>query len=78
MPFIDTSEYVSHIETFGVPVVQDSDLTAPLGDWPEGFIAIPELGQDSSENKGAIDKTRYRDLDRDNGSFGDTWGSACE
>ena len=57
VPFIDTSEYVSHIETFGVPVVQDSDLTAPLGDWPEGFIAIPELGQDSSENKGAIDKT---------------------
>ena len=57
LPFLDVSEYVSHIETFGFPVVQDSNMTAPLGDWPEGFIAIPELGQDSSENKGTINKT---------------------
>ena len=29
VPFIDTLEYMSHIEAFDVPVVQDSDLVAP-------------------------------------------------
>ena len=51
---MDTSEYVSHIEAFDVPVIQDSDLTAPSGDWPEGFITVPELGEASSDKKRAI------------------------
>ena len=55
VPFIDTSEYISHIETFDVPVIQDSSLTAPLGGWPEGFITAPELGLASSENEQAFD-----------------------
>lgn len=43
IPFIDTAEYMANVRRFGVPVVQDSDLTAPLGGWPEGFIALPEM-----------------------------------
>ena len=54
VPFVDTSAYISHIEAFDVPVVQDSDLTAPVGDWPEGFIIVPELGQVSSDSRHAI------------------------
>ena len=54
VPFIDTLEYMSHIEAFDVPVVQDSDLVAPLGSWPEGFITTPELGEIASENQRAI------------------------
>ena len=54
VPFVDASEYLSHIEAFDVPVVQDSDLTAPSGDWPEGFITVPELGEASSDKKPSI------------------------
>ena len=36
-----------------MPVVQDSDLTAPSGDWPEGFITLPELSEASSDKKPA-------------------------
>ena len=51
VPFVDSSEYVSHIEAFDVPVVQDSDLTAPSGDWPEGFITVPEPSEASCDTK---------------------------
>ena len=54
VPFVDTSAYVSHIETFDVPVVQDADLTAPSGDWPEGFITVPELSEVSSDKMPSI------------------------
>ena len=54
VPFVDTSQYISHIEAFDVPVVQDSDLSAPLGGWPEGFITAPELSQVPSDNERAI------------------------
>ena len=57
VPFVDTSEFVSHIEAFDVPVVQDSDLTAPLGDWPEGFITVPELGKVSGDKMRSISKS---------------------
>ena len=54
VPFVDTSQYISHIEAFDVPVVQDSDLSALLGGWPEGFITAPELSQVPSDNERAI------------------------
>ena len=57
VPFIDTSEYIAHIGNFDVPIVQDSDLTAPLGGWPEGFITASELSQVPSENEQPIDNS---------------------
>ena len=57
-PFLDTSEYISHVEAYDVPVVQDSDLIAnPVGDWPEGFVTVSELSQVSSDNESAIWKS---------------------
>ena len=49
IPFIDTAEYMANVGRFDVPVVQDSDLAAPPGGWPEGFIALPELEEVPSE-----------------------------
>ena len=57
IPFLDTPEYISHIETFDVPVVQDSDLTAPIGSWPEGFITAPEITHIASEMELVIDQS---------------------
>ena len=57
VPFVDTSEYVSHIEAFDVPVVQDSELTAPTGDWPEGFITVPEPGKVPRDEVPSISKS---------------------
>ena len=54
IPFVDTAEYISHIEAFDVPVVQDSDLIAPPGDWPEGFITVPKQIETSSDSPGPI------------------------
>ena len=54
VPFVDTSGFVSHIEAFDVPVVQDSDLTAPSGNWPGGFITVPELSRVSCDRKHSI------------------------
>ena len=54
IPFWDTSEYISHIKAFDVPIVQDSDLAAPLGGWPEGFIIAPELDDIPNEGEHAI------------------------
>ncbi len=51
IPFIDTSEYISHIKRFGIPVVQETELSAPLGNWPEGFIAAPEVSPVPGENE---------------------------
>lgn len=55
IPFIDTSEYISHVETYDIPIVQDSHLTAPIGGWPEGFITLPELSQNPTERISAIE-----------------------
>ena len=51
IPFIDTEEYMNHVEAFGLPIVQDSDVTAPPGGWPEGFVAAPELDRIPSEDE---------------------------
>ena len=54
IPFIDTEEYMHHVGTFDVPVVQDSDVTAPLGSWPEGFVLMPELDEVPSEDNPVV------------------------
>ena len=43
VPFIDLESYISHIESFDVPIVQDSEVTAPMGGWPSGFVIAPEI-----------------------------------
>ncbi len=59
VPFIDTAEYMDHLETFDVPVVQDSDLTAPPGRWPEGFISAPELDHVPKEDESSLNDTAF-------------------
>ena len=66
IPFIDTAEYVAHAEKFDVPVVQDSEVTAPRGGWPEGFITAPEVSHVPKENE--------RDLALDQSTIA-TWGA---
>ncbi len=51
VPFIDTEEYMRHVQAFGVPVVQNASLTVPPGLWPAGFIALPELERVPNENE---------------------------
>ena len=38
IPFLDIEEYLTHVNTFDVPVIQDSDLTAPYGALPGGSL----------------------------------------
>ena len=57
IPFVDTPAYISHIETFDVPVVQDTDLIAPQGDWPDGFIATPELSEVPQEDEDVFNQS---------------------
>ena len=45
--------HLSH--SFGIPVVQDSNLTAPSGKWPEGFITITEESLPPVENEFPLD-----------------------
>ncbi|MYC47485.1 MAG: ATP-binding protein [Chloroflexi bacterium] len=54
VPFLDTTEYISHIDKFGIPVVQDADIEAPLGNWPEGFIRIPEINWSPVEDEAIL------------------------
>ena len=52
---MDIAEFISHTENFGIPVVQDSNLTAPSGKWPEGFITITEESLPPVENEFPLD-----------------------
>ncbi|MCY3923555.1 MAG: ATP-binding protein [Chloroflexi bacterium] len=49
VPFIDIGEYITHVEQFGFPVVQDSEVTAPMGGWPEGFIVDRPTGKPTDQ-----------------------------
>ena len=60
VPFIDSAAYIAHIESFDVPVVQDEDLTAPIGRWPDGFVIAPEKTEAPDENELAIEGSVIR------------------
>ena len=55
IPFLDAGEFIAHTEAFGVPVVQESDLSAPLGDWPEGFVTVSERTDHNGEWEFTVD-----------------------
>ena len=42
IPFIDSAKYLEHLETFGVPVVQDDEAIVPSGTTIESFVLVPE------------------------------------
>lgn len=42
VPFIDTEEYVNHVEEMGLPIVQDENIIVPPGTRLESFINLPE------------------------------------
>ena len=43
IPFVDLSEYMTHVEEFDFPVVQASDLMVPTGTSLDTFVVSPEL-----------------------------------
>ena len=43
IPFIDISEYMTHIREFDFPIVQASDLMVPPGTSLESFVVSPEM-----------------------------------
>ena len=43
IPFVDLSEYMTHVEKFDLPVVQASDLMVPTGTSLDTFVISPEL-----------------------------------
>ena len=49
IPFIDLSEYMTHVEEFDFPVVQASDLMVPTGTSLETFVVSPEMESVPSE-----------------------------
>lgn len=56
VPFIDVEEYVSHVEKFDVPVVQDSEMLVPGGTSLGSFVISPELENVPSEYDGFTDR----------------------
>ena len=51
IPFIDLSEYMTHIEEFDFPVVQASDLMVPRGTSLESFVVSPEMESVPTESE---------------------------
>ena len=43
IPFVDLSEYMTHVEKFDFPVVQASDLMVPAGTSLDTFVVSPEM-----------------------------------
>ena len=43
IPFLDHSKYLEHIDDFGYPVVQETDMTVPEGTTLNTFMVAPEL-----------------------------------
>ena len=55
IPFVDLSEYMTHVEQFDFPVVQASDLMVPPGTSLDTFVVSPELQSVPAES----DKITY-------------------
>ena len=51
IPFIDIMEYMTHIERFDFPVIQDSNVVVPAGTSLESFVISPELKYVPSETQ---------------------------
>ena len=51
IPFVDLSEYMTHVETFDFPVVQASDLMVPTGTSLDTFVVSPELQSVPAESE---------------------------
>ena len=51
IPFIDITEYMTHIERFDFPVIQDSIVVVPAGTSLETFVISPELKYVPSETQ---------------------------
>ena len=50
IPFLDHSKYLAHIDDFGYPLVQETEMTVPDGTALNTFIMAPELASMPSEN----------------------------
>lgn len=50
LPFIDSEQYIEHVRTFGLPLIQDLELFAPPGLETLGYI--PEQSLTSDESSG--------------------------
>ena len=56
VPFVDVEEYITHVEEFDIPVVQDSRMLVPSGTSIGSFVMSPELENVPSESEGISDK----------------------
>lgn len=60
IPFVDVDKYLTHVQNFDFPVVQDSNLMVPAGTSLDTFVISPELEWIPSESeiikyKGPVD-----------------------
>ena len=55
VPFVDVEEYITHVEEFDIPVVQDSRMLVPSGTSIGSFVMSPELENVPSESEGFFD-----------------------
>ena len=53
IPFIENSKYMEYIQSYGMPLVQYSDIVIPDGTSIESFVISPELGETPSEEESA-------------------------
>ena len=51
VPFIDLSEYMTHIDRFDFPVMQASDMMVPIGTSLDTFVVSPELENIPAESE---------------------------
>ena len=49
IPFIDHSKYLEHIEDFGYPLVQETDMIVPDGTSLDSFVVAPEIQRPPQE-----------------------------
>ena len=42
IPYLDTPEFITHIDEFGLPLIQDSSVMVPAGPSMDGFVMLDE------------------------------------
>lgn len=64
VPFLDTEYYFEHLRAFGVPVVQETEMTVPYGWGLRDFIMLPEMRYTGNSTSEIFAETYARDAVR--------------
>ena len=58
IPYVDTPNFINHINRFGLPLIQDTSITIPLGSTLDSFIVLdehdPPKGEDGTTQNTSV------------------------